>query len=432
MHRNQSARPCGRTPRIILKGLSPKEKPETSRAPQRSKRAMIEDMSEARTGPGQRPWKVGIMFSETGVTASIERTMAHATILALEEINAAGGVRSRPIEAVVLDPQSDPKRSRLIAKELINEYDAKVIFGCYMSSTRKAITPIIEKYNGIIFYPTPYEGYEYISNCIYTGAAPNQNSLPLGKYLVENRGTRFYFVGSNYVFPYESNRIMAELLRVGRCKLLEERYVPLNAEARHFEPIIAEIRRLTPDVVFSTVVGTATATLYRAFRQAKFHPDKVCIASLTTSEAEVAEMGTEAAEGHISAAPYFQSLPTPRNLQFVARFRKRFGPDAPITASAEAAYFQVFLFAQALELCGSPSIGPILEALAGVQYDAPQGNVRIDPENNHTYLWPRVGRINANGQFDVLRGSRVPVKPDPYMVSFGQDAWQGTLSTMSA
>ena len=388
-------------------------------------------MANMRSDQGHKPWKVGVMFSETGVTAVIEQTMVNATILALEEINDNGGVQGRLIEPIVLDPQSDPKRSRLIAEDLIVEHEAKVIFGCYMSSTRKAVTPVIEKYHGLLFYPTLYEGYEYVRSCIYTGAAPNQNSLQLGRYLVENRGTRFYFVGSNYVFPYESNRIMADLLRYGRCRLLEERYVPLTAEAGDFEPIIAEIRKLEPDVVFSTVVGRATAEFYRAFRQAGLDSNKICIASLTTSEAEIAEMGKEAAEGHISAAPYFESLSVPRNRRFVTRFRERFGSHKPITASAEAAYFQVFLFARALERCGTLSIEPMLEALAGVQYDAPQGVVRIDPENNHTYLWPRVGRVNANGQFDIVHSSRVPVKPDPYMVKFGHEALHGTLSTAS-
>ena len=370
------------------------------------------------------------MFSETGVTSVIERTMGRATMLAMEEINAAGGVRGRPIEPISLDTRSDPKVFRRVATELLAEHGASVLFGCYMSSTRKATLPVVEKYNGLLFYPTLYEGYEYSRHCIYTGAAPNQNSLQLGRYLIEHHGARFYFVGSNYVFPYESNRIMADLLRVAGGKVLEERYVSLNAQEEDFEPVMAEIRKLKPDVVFSTVVGSGTAMLYRAFRKAGFDPKETCIASLSTSEAEIAEMGAEAAEGHLLAAPYFQSLNTPANRQFTARFHKRFGDDAPITASAEAAYFQVHLFAKALEACGTTEVGPMLEALAGVQYDAPQGAVRIDPGNNHAFLWPRVGKANAQGQFDVVYEARMPVKPDPYMVSFGDDAWQGSVSDM--
>jgi branched-chain amino acid transport system substrate-binding protein len=374
------------------------------------------------------PWKVGVMFSETGVTAVIERTMGRAALLAFEEINASGGVHGRPIEAIAIDPRSDPKVFRKVASELLGEHGAQVLFGCYMSSTRKATLPVVERHNGLLFYPTLYEGFEYSRHCIYTGAAPNQNSLQLGRYLLEHYGNRFYFVGSNYVFPYESNRIMADLLRAGGGKVLEERYVPLSAQKDDFEPVIAEIRKLKPDVVFSTVVGSGTAHLYRSFREAGFNPTRTCIASLTTSEAENAEIGSDAAEGHILAAPYFQSLGSKANQAFVARFTERFGADAPITASAEAAYFQVHLFAKALEACGSTEVEPMLEALAGVQYDAPQGPVRIDPDNNHAFLWPRVGKVNAEGQFDVVYETRTPVKPDPYMVTFGDDPWRRAIS----
>lgn len=358
--------------------------------------------------------------------------MIRATLLAIEEINEAGGIRGRPVEPVVLDACSDPKVSRRMAMRLMTEEQAPVVFGCYMSSTRKAVTPVLEQFDGLLFYPTLYEGFEYVRNCIYTGAAPNQNSLQLGRYLTEHCGERFYFVGSNYVFPYETNRIMADLLRARHGVVLEERYVPLNCEAEAFDPIIAEIDKLRPDVVFSTVVGSATATFYKAFRAAGFDPAQTRIASLTTSEAEVAAMGAEAAEGHISAAPYFESLPTKRNRAFVSRFRERYGPDTPIAAAAEAAYFQVHLFALALENCGAMEADALLDALNGVQYEAPQGIVRIDPDNNHTYLWPRVGRANSKGQFEIVYAARMPVKPDPYMVAFGQEAWQDVASNLTA
>lgn len=378
------------------------------------------------------PWRIGVLFSQTGTTAVVERTMARATLLAIEEINAAGGVHGRPLEPVEADCASDPKAARRQASYLLAEERVPVIFGCYMSSTRKAVTPVIEQFDALLFYPTLYEGFEYVRNCIYTGAAPNQNSLQLGRYLTRTCGERFYFVGSNYVFPYESNRIMADLLRAHGAKVLEERYVPLNCDADAFAPVLKEIEKLRPDVVFSTIVGSATAKFYRAFRQAGFDPATTRIASLTTSEAEVAEMGTDAAEGHLAAAPYFDTLATKRNRAFVSAFRERYGPDSPITASAEAAYFQVHLFARALDACGATDTGAMLEALNGVQYDAPQGSVRIDPDNNHTFLWPRVGQANAQGRFEIVYDARQPVKPDPYMVSFGQDAWADALSNKTA
>jgi branched-chain amino acid transport system substrate-binding protein len=156
-------------------------------------------------------WKVGVLFSQSGVTAAIETTQLNATLLAIETINAAGGIRGRPIEPVIYDPASDPKQFHALAERLLGKDRVRLIFGCYMSSTRKAVLPVVEAHSGLLLYPTLYEGFEYSANCIYTGAAPNQNSLPLARYLFDRYGSRMLLVGSNYVYPYESNRVFAHL-----------------------------------------------------------------------------------------------------------------------------------------------------------------------------------------------------------------------------
>src|SRR6266852_4378335 len=252
---------------------------------------------------GSECWRVGVLFSQTGVTAAIERSQLNATLLAIDEINKAGGVLGRAILPVVYDPASNPKQFKALAERLLTVDRVRLIFGCYMSSTRKAVLPVVEAYRGLLFYPTLYEGFEYSPHCIYTGAAPNQNSLQLAKFLLQNYGNRFMLIGSNYIYPYESNRIMADFITQSKGKVLDEMYVPLEAEAKDFEKAIAKIDRLRPDVVFSTVVGSSTAIFYEAYRRAGFDSAKMPIASLTTSEAEVAEMTTDAAEGHITAAP---------------------------------------------------------------------------------------------------------------------------------
>ena len=148
-------------------------------------------------------WKVGVLFSKTGATSVIERTQLNATLLAIREINARGGVNGRRIEPIIYDPESNPEKFRQLAKRLITKDSANIIFGCYMSSARKAVVPIVEDYNGLLWYPTLYEGFEYSKNVIYTGATPNQNSMFLARYLLSKYGNRFYFVGSNYIYPYE-------------------------------------------------------------------------------------------------------------------------------------------------------------------------------------------------------------------------------------
>jgi branched-chain amino acid transport system substrate-binding protein len=369
------------------------------------------------------PWRVGVLFSQTGVTSAVEQSQLNATRLAIEEINSAGGVLDRIIEPVIYDPASDPKQFRALAERLFQVDRIRLLFGCYMSSTRKAVLPVVESHRGLLFYPTLYEGFEYSRHCIYTGAAPNQNSLQLAKFLLSTYGNRFLLVGSNYIYPYESNRLMADFVVQARGEVLDEIYVPLVAATKDFEKVISRIKKTTPDVIFSTVVGKGTSVLYEAYRNAGFDPAKMPIASLTTSEAEVAEMHPEATEGHITAAPFFETSSSPSARRFVDSFKKKYGSDAPVTAAAEAAYFQVHLAMRAVARCGSDDPERVLPVLRDSEFDAPQGRVRIDPENNHTYLWPRIARLDKSGRFQTVWNPGVRIKPDPYCVVQSLDDW---------
>lgn len=381
-----------------------------------------------------RAWRVGVLFSQSGVTSAVERTQLQATLLAIDEINAAGGVLDLPLEPVLYDPQSNPKLFRTLAERLLGMDRVRLVFGCYMSSSRKAVLPVIESHRALLFYPTLYEGFEYSRHCIYTGAAPNQNSLQLARFLFEHYGNRFLLVGSNYVYPYESNRVMTDLVRQNRGKIVNELYVPLAARPSDFARAIHEIRKHAPDVIFSTVVGKATAAFYQAYREAGFDPARQPIASLTTSEAEVAEMSAEAAEGHITAAPFFETLGTATARRFVSAYKARYGAAAPIPAAAEAAYFQVHLAAAAIGRAGSADPERVLPELGEIEYAAPQGRVRIERENNHTYLWPRVARLDARGHFQIVWNPGVQVRPDPYSVVQSLDDWSSerTAGTLAA
>jgi branched-chain amino acid transport system substrate-binding protein len=371
----------------------------------------------------QATWRVGVLFSQTGVTAAIEQAQLNGTLLAIDEINRAGGVLGRALEPILYDPASNPKQFKALAEQLLGVDRVRLLFGCYMSSTRKAVLPVVEAYRGLLFYPTLYEGFEYSRHCIYTGAAPNQNSLQLAKFLFQHHGIRFVLVGSNYIYPYESNRIMADFIVESKGKVVDEIYVPLHARAKDFEKAISKIARARPDVVFSTVVGRSTAVFYEEYRKAGFDPAKMPIASLTTSEAEVAEMSAEVAEGHITAAPFFDTLATPAAKAFIAAYRARHGAEAPVPAGAEAAYFQVHIAAGALARAGTDDPERLLPELHDAEFNAPQGRVRIDPENNHTYLWPRVARLDAARRFQIVWNPGVRVKPDPYCIIPRLDDW---------
>lgn len=365
---------------------------------------------------GEESWKLGVLFSDTGATAVIEQSQKNGALLAIEEINEAGGVAGRPIEAVTYDPGSVPAEYGRLAEKLIVEDCVSVLIGCYMSSARKEVLPVVERRNALFFYPTLYEGFEYSPNVIYGGACANQNSVPLASYLLENYGSRFYFVGSDYIYPRESNRVMRNILRQGGGEVVGEHYLPISSGADAFAPILADIAEKQPDVIFSTVVGDSTVAFYRAYHEAGHDARKRPIASLTTNEAEIAHIGASAAVGHITAAPYFRTVASPENQRFLANYSRKFGSDALVTSCCESAYFQVHMFAEALDRVRTLDSDQLREALLGATFNAPQGQVKIDPDNNHTYLHARIGKVDEHGDFIIQREVVRPIKPDPYLV----------------
>ena len=370
------------------------------------------------------PLRVGVLFSQTGVTSRIGRSQLQGTLLGIEEVNDGGGVDGREVIPVMYDAQSDPRVYAALAEKLIVEDRVNTIFGCYMSSSRKAVIPIIERWNKLLFYPTLYEGFEFSHNLIYTGAAPNQNSVQLAEYMTANFGARAYLIGSDYIYPWESNRIMKELIQQRPdSELLGERYVKLDAGEHDFKTLIEDIKAKKPDFIFSTVVGDSTACLYQAYADAGFDPQRMPIASLTTSEAEISQMQPGTAAGHFTAAPYFQSIKSDVNQRCLERFRRRFGSDVMPNLCWEAAYFQIHLFANAFRQAGSDEINLLMPYLLGSEFHAPQGRVRIDASNHHTCLYPRVGRVGADGQFTIMREATRPVFPDPYLVTHSLGDW---------
>ena len=259
------------------------------------------------------PIKVGVLFSLTGITSAVERSQLAGTNFAIDEINEGGGIDGRELQPVHRDPECLPLKYRDFAEGLVREDKVNVIFGCYMSSTRKAVIPVVEKWQRLLMYPTLYEGFEFSRNVIYTGAAPNQNSAVLAAYMTHHFGARVYMIGSDYIYPYESNRIMSDfVLERPDGKKIAERYVSLNATESDFAQIARDIRSKQPDFIFSTVVGSGTRLLYEAYADAGFDPARMPIASLTTSEAELSEMRDEISAGHITAAPYFQTVDSAR------------------------------------------------------------------------------------------------------------------------
>ncbi|WPO44464.1 transporter substrate-binding domain-containing protein [Tardiphaga sp. 42S5] len=364
----------------------------------------------------RKHYRIGVMFSTTGSYSVVARSMLNGALLAFQENAEAGGAVT--LEPVVVNPSGDLTHYRALSLELLGA-GIRQVLGCYTSSSRKEVIPCFEKFDGLLWYPSHYEGFESSDNVIYTGASPNQHVLPLVDYLVSRVGTRAFCVGSNYIWAWENNRIFREALTARGGTVVAERYLPVGDT--EFDQVVSAIFKQRPDFVFNNLIGTSAYAFFRAFRAACRargidQVNEIPVASCTLSEPELAEIGDEAIDGHLSSSVYFSSLESPANAAFIAAYAKAF-PGGPVSsADAEASYIAVKLLAAALEQAGTDDARAVRAAVASQSLLAPQGEVRIDPQTYHAWLTPRIARSTLNGQFDVLLEARSPIAPDPYLV----------------
>ncbi|WP_051061949.1 transporter substrate-binding domain-containing protein [Paraburkholderia kururiensis] len=361
---------------------------------------------------------MGVLYSRTGITAATESEHFFGTALAIEEINATGGIDGRLLDPVVYDPKSDADEYRRLATRMLQEDDVNVIFGCSTSSSRKAVLPVIERNNALLWYCSIYEGFEYSPNVIYTGAVPNQNSMQLAAWLLRHVGRRFFLIGADYIYPRESNRIMRDIVEDHGGEIVEEIYLPSDADAASLERVLRDIRAVEPDVVFSTLIGRSARAFYALYREHGLDPVRMPIASLTMTEGETRMIGPALCGGHIVSATYLNTLDNDSNRRFLTSWRARFG-DRPASMWSEMAYNQVQLFAAALKQTRSLDTAKLVEAIHEVEFDSPEGLLKIDPANNHAILTPRIAVCRPDGAFDVVWESRGVVKPDPYLTAYG-------------
>jgi len=364
------------------------------------------------------PIKIGLLFSKQGVTSQLESSQLYGALFAIDEINGLGGIQGREIIPTHYDPQSDNARYKVMLERLIIEDHINLVFGGYTSSSRKAMLPIIEKHNKLLFYPQQYEGFEFSENIIYTGAAPNQNLVQLEKFITAKFGARVYMIGSNYIYPYETNRNMHSLIAANPAhSIVAERYVSLYANRNVINDIVDDIKVKQPDFVFCTLIGRTVPYLYQAYLKAGLDSAKIPIASLNTSEVDINMMGAESAKGHYTSSPYFQSIDSPLNRSTVDRFfASRYAERAIPNMNWEASYFAMHLLAKAFRNSETDRIEDILPNILGTEIEAPQGRVQIDHLTHHASLYPRIGQANADGQFTIIEDHGIRVNPDPYMV----------------
>lgn len=355
--------------------------------------------------------RVGILHSLSGTMAISEAPLVDATLMAIAEINQTGGVLGQDIEPVLEDAASDSNLFAAKARKLIEGDRVATLFGCWTSDSRKAVLPVLEELNALLWYPVQYEGLECSQNIFYIGSCPNQQIEPAVTWLLSHQGQRFYLLGSNSVFPRTANKIIKAQLKQQKGIVVEEAYVSL--EESNFTDIINRIKQAQPDVVFNTLNGDSNIAFYRQYQAAGITSNQIPILSVSVAEAELQRIG-EAASDHYACWSYFQSLDTSRNRQFVANFQQRYGSDRVTSAPIEAAYTQVYLWKQAVEQAQSFAVESVRMAAYGQSFEAPGGLVRIEP-NHHAARTCRIGKILSTGQFEIIDSCNFPIQPLPWL-----------------
>jgi urea transport system substrate-binding protein len=370
-----------------------------------------------RSAPPENPIKVGILHSQTGTMAISEISLRDMELMAIEEINASGGLLGRPIEPVIEDTRSRfadlfPKK----AAKLLREDKVAAVFGCWTSVSRKAVLPVFEEHNGLLFYPVQYEGNECSRNVIYTGSAPNQQILPAVDWLMGAVGgarKRFYLLGSDYIYPRTANHIVRKHLEHRGGEVVGERYTPLGH--RDYRETINEIAWKQPDVVFSTLNGDTNIYFYQELASRGITAEQLPVVATSVGEDELRGLLPADVQGHLAAWSYFQSIDTPANRAFVERFQAEHGEDRVVSDPMEAAYSQVYLWKFAVEKAGSFDVDRVREAFdSGIEFEAPGGRIKVDPKTHHTYKRFRMGRIRDDRQFDIVYESPAWIQPEPY------------------
>ena len=360
--------------------------------------------------------KVGILHSLSGTMAISEVTVRDSELLAIEEVNKAGGVLGKQIEPVVEDGASDWPTFAEKAQKLISEDKVATTFGGWTSASRKAMLPVFERNKALLWYPVQYEGLESSPYIFYTGATTNQQIVPALDYLKEKGKKSIFLVGSDYVFPRTANKIIKAYAAANGMSIVGEEYTPLgNTE---YSTIVNKLGQAKPDAVFNTLNGDSNVAFFKQLRSAGFTAETMPTVSVSVAEEEVTGIGPANVTGQLVAWNYYQTTEGATNEAFVKAFKAKYGATKVTSDPMEAGYNAVKLWAAAVTKAGSTDVEAVKKAAAGIALDLPEGKVTIDGENQHVYKTARIGLIQPDGQIKEVWNSGQPIKPDPYLKGY--------------
>ncbi|TNF54254.1 MAG: urea ABC transporter substrate-binding protein [Burkholderiales bacterium] len=382
------------------------------------------------TAHAQETIKVGVLHSLSGTMAISETVLKDTVLMAIEEINAKGGVMGKKLEPVVVDPASNWPLFAERARQLLTQDKVAVVFGCWTSVSRKSVLPVFEELNGLLFYPVQYEGEELSKNVFYTGAAPNQQAIPAVEYLMSKDGgsaKRFVLLGTDYVYPRTTNKILRAFLNskgIPDSDIMEE-YTPFGHS--DYQSIIAKIKQFSAQgkktAVVSTINGDSNVPFYKELGNAGLKATDVPVVAFSVGEEELRGVDTKPLEGHLAAWNYFMSLKNPVNDEFTKKWatyaKAKNIPghkDKPLTNDPmEATYIGINMWKQAVEKAKSTDVDKVIAAMAGQTFRAPSGIVsKMDEKNHHLHKSVFIGEVRGDGQFDVVWKTPGPVKAQPW------------------
>jgi urea transport system substrate-binding protein len=364
-----------------------------------------------RTAAAADTVKVGILHSLTGTVAIAEASVVDAEKLAIEEINAAGGVLGRKIEIITEDGASDWPTFAEKARKLLERDKVASIFGCYTSASRKAVLPVMERYKGLLYYPTYYEGLEMSPNIMYTAQEGTQSAIASLDWLYKNKGKSFYLIGSDYIWPRTMNKIANLHLKKIGAKVVGESYYPLGSI--EFASEINKIKAAKPDVIWSTVVGGSNVAFYKQLQAAGISSKNQALCAMAVSEEEASGIGAENLEGFMSCMGYFQSVKNPANAKFVKAFKAKYGANRVIGDTMACGYTSVYLWKMAVEKAGSFDVPKVVAASSDLAMDAPEGKIKFHANNHHLWKHARIGTFRKDGQIDMVYESPL-IEPNPF------------------
>ena len=362
--------------------------------------------------------KVGLLHSLTGSMAISEEAVRDAEVLAIEEINESGGVLGKQIEYVEEDGASEPSTFATKAEKLIDSEGVATVFGCWTSSSRKAVKSIFEDYNNLLWYPVQYEGMESSENILYTGAAPNQQIVPAIEYLKDQGYKKVFLLGSDYVFPRTANMIIEAQAKELGLEIVGEEYADMDQT--DFAAIISKIEKADPDIIVNTLNGTGNVSFFKQMSEKNYTSEDYMTMSFSIAEEEVKTIGSDILKGHMVSWNYYQTTDTEENEKFVKAYKEKYGEDRVTSDPVEAAYDAVYLWKAAVEKAESFEVDDVKEAIKSgeVSFEAPEGTVTINGDNQHVSKTVRIGVVKEDGLIYETYSTDKPVDPDPYLKTY--------------